>query len=170
MTTRAAASQASTTRQRGKPNGENKAQETDDVSWAMYKFFFSWSFFFFLTMLFRYYLNYLTSTTTMEWQGTMKTTGTHHYPLSLANARFSVCACRLHPWQSASKSYPSTPRHTPAAAVSVTPLLPPQTECLVQQSEQSKIERLYAHFESVEISQFRLVFFFMCYSELIQFA
>ena len=25
------------------------------------------------------------------------------------------------------------------------PLLPPQTECLVQQSEQSKIERLNAH-------------------------
>ena len=40
MTTRAAARQASTTRQQGKPNGENKAQETDDISWAVYKFFF----------------------------------------------------------------------------------------------------------------------------------
>ena len=41
MATRAAARQASTTRQQGgKPNGENKAQETDNISWAMYKFFF----------------------------------------------------------------------------------------------------------------------------------
>ena len=47
------------------------------------------------------------------------------------------------------------PIHTPAYPCSSSlshPLLPPRTERLVQQSEQSKIEGLNAHFESVEIS------------------
>lgn len=45
-------------------------------------------------------------------------------------------------------------------------LLPPRTERLVQQSEQSKTERLNAHFESVEISQFQIVSLLSCYSNL----